>query len=112
MAADNNQPLQAWTCAKCGATLPAEARTGEVVTCSSCGTPFKSPGAQVQAGAVTISGGSVVVGGDIVAGDLVKVSPPAPSVKVEPVTAVTPEAVVKPAPKLSWWEKVKRLFAN
>ena len=28
MTADTNQPLQPWTCVKCGAALPAEAANG------------------------------------------------------------------------------------
>ena len=70
----------------------AEAETGEMVTCSHCGTAFKLPTDQIHSGGVNISGGSVTVGGDIVGGDLVKISPT--------------------APKLSWQEKIKRLLTN
>ncbi len=92
MPNSNNQPLQAWTCAKCGAALPVEAAAGVSVTCSSCGTPFKLPSAQAQGGGITISAGSVRISGDVVGGDLVKAAPT--------------------AQKLGWWEKVKRLFSK
>ncbi len=62
------QPLQAWTCVKCGAALPAEVATGEVVTCGYCGTPFSLPAATTRHGGVTISGGSVTIGGDLIGG--------------------------------------------
>ena len=68
MATFDGQPLQAWTCVKCGAALPAEAGTGELVTCGYCGTPFKLPTVQTRRGGVTISGGAVTIGGDVVGG--------------------------------------------
>jgi hypothetical protein len=58
--------LQALTCVKCGAALPAEAATGEMVTCGYCGTAFKLPTA--HSGGVSISGGSITVGGDVIGG--------------------------------------------
>jgi hypothetical protein len=67
MSVSPNQ-LQAWTCIKCGAALPAEAATGELVTCGYCGTPFSLPTAKTRCGGVTISGGSVTIGGDIIGG--------------------------------------------
>jgi hypothetical protein len=60
--------LQAWTCVKCGAALPAEAATGELVTCGYCGTPFSLPTAQTRRSGVTISGESITIGGDIIGG--------------------------------------------
>jgi hypothetical protein len=71
MTTDPNQPLQAWTCVKCGAALPAEAGTGELVTCGYCGTPFSLPTATVRCGGVNISAGSVFVGGDIIGRNLI-----------------------------------------
>ena len=71
MATDDNQPLQAWTCGKCGAALPAEAGTGELVTCGYCGTPFTLPTAKASSGGVTISGGSVTIDGDVIGGSKV-----------------------------------------
>jgi hypothetical protein len=67
MGSDINQ-LQALTCVKCGAALPAEAATGEMVTCGYCGTAFKLPTAQARSGGVSISGGLITVGGDIIGG--------------------------------------------
>jgi ribosomal protein L40E len=49
MGSDIDQ-LQALACVKCGATLPAEAATGEMVTCGYCGTAFKLPTAQTRRG--------------------------------------------------------------
>jgi hypothetical protein len=156
MGTDGIQPPQAWTCGKCGAALPAEAATGEMVTCGYCGTAFKLPTAQTRRGGVSISGGAVTIGGDViggskrvimtgeapsaetiwdepdtsndegvsiegegiqvfgdvVGGSVMQIVPPPPAVKVEPVAAAVPEVVVEPAPKLDWWEKVKRLFSN
>jgi hypothetical protein len=71
MTTDPNQPLQAWTCVKCGAALPAEVATGELVTCGYCGTPFSLPTANLRCGGVNISGGSVFVGGDIIGRNLI-----------------------------------------
>ncbi len=68
MSNSPNQPLQAWTCVKCGAALPAEAGTGELVTCGYCGTPFSLPTAKTRRGGVTISGGAVTIGGDVIGG--------------------------------------------
>jgi hypothetical protein len=68
MTTANKPPLQAWTCVKCGAALPAEAGTGVLAICGYCGTPFKLPVAQTRRGGVTIAGGSVTIGGDIVGG--------------------------------------------
>jgi hypothetical protein len=136
MVTDNNQSLQAWTCGKCGAALPAEAGTGELVTCGYCGTPFKLPTATARRGGVNISGGSVFVGGDIVGGSkrviMTGEIPSTASIWDEPDTSddegvsiegdgiqvrgnVIGGSVVKVAPsarKLGWWEKVKRLFVN
>ncbi len=153
MAAVDNPPLQALTCAKCGAALPAEAGTGETVTCGYCGTAFKLPTA--RRGGVTISGGSITIGGDVIGGSkrvivtseapsaatiwdepdtddtegvsiegdgiqvrgdviggsIVEIVQPAPTVKVESVAVAVPE-VIEPAPKLSWWEKIKRWLSN
>ena len=66
MVTTNNQPVQAWTCVKCGAALPAEVGTGELVTCGYCGTPFSLPTAKTCSGGVTISGGAVTIGGDVI----------------------------------------------
>jgi hypothetical protein len=174
MGTDINQPLQAWTCIKCGAALPAEAGTGAVVTCGYCGTPFSLPTATVRCGGVNISGGSVFVGGDIIGrnliittsnvtlssetiwdepddsdtegvsidaediqvsgnvigGSVMRIAPvkatqmglgldlaadeqlATPERVVEPAKPIVPETSFVPVPKLSWWEKVKRLFAN
>jgi hypothetical protein len=71
MTGTGTQPLQAWTCVKCGAALPAEAGTGELVTCGYCGTPFSLPTAKVRCGGVNISGGSVFVGGDVIGRNLI-----------------------------------------
>jgi hypothetical protein len=68
MTADTNQPLQPWTCIKCGAALPAEAATGAVVTCGYCGTPFSLPTAKTRSGGVVVSGGSIKIGGDVIGG--------------------------------------------
>ena len=68
MATDSNQPPQAWTCARCGAALPVEAGTGELVICGYCGTPFVLPTARTRCGGVSISGGSVTIGGDVIGG--------------------------------------------
>ncbi len=153
MAIADNQPLQAWTCVKCGAALPAEAGTGELVTCGYCGTAFKLPtarsgGVNISGGAVTI-GGDVIggskrvivtseapstatiwdepdtddtegvsiegdgiqIGGDVIGGSIVEIVQSAPAMKVESVAVAEPE-IVKPAPKLGWWEKVKHWFSN
>ena len=156
MSTDMNKALQAWTCAKCGAALPAQAGTGEIVTCGHCGTAFKLPKATARSGGVSISGGSVTVGGDIVGGSkhvimtneapsttkiwnepdtsnddgvsinvdgiqihgdviggsVVKIVQPPPAVKAEPIANVTSEAMVEPALKLGWREKIKRLLTN
>jgi hypothetical protein len=68
MSVDANKPLQSWTCVKCGAALPAEAATGELVTCGYCGTPFSLPTATTRCGGISISGGSVTIGGDLIGG--------------------------------------------
>jgi hypothetical protein len=173
--------LQALTCVKCGAALPAEAATGEMVTCGYCGTAFKLPTA--HSGGVSISGGSITVGGDVIGGSkrvivtseapsaatvwdepdtdddegvsiegdgiqvfgdviggsVMQIVQAPPMVKAEPAAAVqvelaldsavdetsatsevavglvkptVPEVALAPAPKLGWWEKVKRLFSN
>lgn len=78
MAADNNQSLQAWTCIQCGAALPAEAGTGELVTCGYCGTPFKLSAPKARSGGVNISGGSVTIGGDLIGGSKMVMPPGAP----------------------------------
>ncbi len=88
---DNNPPLQAWTCVKCGAALPAEAGSGELVTCGYCGTPFKLPTAEVRHGGISISGGSVFIGGDLIEGSKVitaaNVTIPAETMWDEPATS-------------------------
>lgn len=137
MPNSNNPPLQAWTCAKCGAALPVEAAAGVSVTCNSCGTPFKLPRAQVQGGGITVSGGSVAIGGDLVGRNKIimaasDTAQPLPATWDEPNTPenkgvsidadelqvagdVVGGSVVKVAPtawNLSWWEKVKRLFSK
>lgn len=136
LSKNNDQPLQAWTCVKCGAALPAEAGTGELVTCGYCGTPFKLPTAEVRCDGVNISGGSVTIGGSIVGRNMVTMSADiapfsqtvwdAPddsdvagvSIDAEDVKVlgdVVGGSLVKAAPpaqKLGWWEKVKRLFSN
>ena len=88
---DNNQPLQAWTCAKCGAALPAEAGTGELMTCGYCGTPFKLPATQTRSGGVAISGEAVTISGDVIGGSKRTIvtgeAPPAATVWDEPDTA-------------------------
>jgi hypothetical protein len=96
MAANTNQPLQTWTCVKCGAALPAEAATGELVTCGYCGTPFKLPTAQTRRGGVTISGGTVTIGGDIIGGSkhvIVAAEVPAATIWDEPDTSDDDEGV-------------------
>ena len=90
MVTTNNQPVQAWTCVKCGAALPAEAGLGALVTCGYCGTPFKLPTAQTRRGGVTISGGAVTIGGDIIGGS-----------KHVIVTAEVPAATIWDEPDLS-----------
>jgi len=85
---ENIPPLQSWTCVKCGAALPAEAATGELVICGYCGTPFSLPTAQVRCGGVNISGGSVFVGGDVIGRNLIittsNVAPPSETIWDEP----------------------------
>lgn len=138
MPADTSQPLQAWTCIKCGATLPAEAATDEMVTCGYCGTAFKLPAIQTRHGGISITGESVTIGGDIIGGSkrviVTGKIPSAATIWDEPDTSddegismagdgirvygdVIGGSVVKvvpppPAPKLGWWEKVKQWFAN
>jgi hypothetical protein len=67
MSSDIGQ-LQALTCVKCGAALPAEAATGAMVTCGYCGTAFKLPATTACRGGVSISGESITIGGDIIGG--------------------------------------------
>ena len=141
MGSDTDRPLQAWTCAKCGAALPAEAGMGELVTCGYCGTPFKLPAEQTRSGGVSISGGSVTIGGDVIGGSVVKIVPRSPAVDAEPIVAeqlqmefvldsvveektVAPNIVAPPAtliesvntpvpaPKVGWRERIKHLFSN
>jgi hypothetical protein len=63
------------------------------------------------------------VRGDVIGGSVVKIVPPPPVVKVEPVATATPEVIAPveiveseaaPAsmPQLHWWDKIKRLFSN
>jgi hypothetical protein len=132
--AANKLPLQAWTCVKCGAALPAEAGTGALVTCGYCGTAFKLPTA--RSGGVSISSGSITIGGDVVGGSkrviMTSEAPSAAMIWDEPATSdgesvaiegddiqvhgdVIGGSVVKvmsPAPKLGWWEKIRKLFLN
>ncbi len=137
MPNSNSQPLQAWTCVKCGAALPVEAGTGELVTCGYCGTPFKSPVARTGRGGVTVSGSTVTIGGDLVGRNKITMAAsdtaqPLPATWDKPNTLenkgisidadelqvagdVAGGSVVKVAPtvwKLGWWEKVKRLFSK
>src|SRR5512144_1870675 len=91
MAPDHDQPLQSWTCLRCGAALPAEAGTGELVTCGYCGTPFKLPTATNRCGGVNISSSSVTIGGDVVGRDKITMaasdtSQPAPTTWDNPAT--------------------------
>ena len=137
MATNNNQQAQTWTCVKCGAALPAEAGTGELVTCGYCGTPFKLPTATTRCAGVNISGSSVTIGGDLVGRNKIIM---AASDTIQPAQTIwdkhdTPEdegvsidanelqvtgdvvggSLVKAAPPalgLNWWEKAKRLFAK
>ncbi len=135
MDIDTNQPLQALMCVKCGAALPAEAATGELVTCGYCGTAFKLPAARTHGG-VSISGDSVTIGGDIVGGSkhvIVTGEPPSAmtnwdkpdtsngkGVSIEgngiqvcgDVVGGNTVKIERPAPKLSWREKIKRRFSN
>ena len=136
MASTDNQPLQTWTCVKCGAALPAEAGTGELVICGYCGTAFKLPAEQTRSGGVNIAGESITIGGDVVGRSkriiMTSEAPTAATIWDEPDTpddeGVSIEGdgiqvrgdvvggsvvkIVQPSPKLGWWDKIKRLFSN
>ncbi len=139
MAAVDDQTLQAWTCVKCGAALPAEASAGEFVTCSHCGTSFSMPKTEVRDSGVNISGESIFIGGDVIGGSVIKIVayPPAvksepsapqqselaavaavaeksaaPEILVQPTTSCTPEVVPTSEPKRSWLEKIKQWLSN
>ena len=136
MGSDTNQPLQAWTCIKCGAALPAEVGPSKLVTCKHCGTLFKLPATKARTGGINISGGPVTIGGDLVGGSkIVTGSNDARSIVTlwDDSTDIEDKGIsingedvqirgdviggnvirVGPAkPKLSWWEKIKRLFSR
>lgn len=136
MGSNTNQPLQPWTCIKCGAALPVEVGTGQLVTCKHCGTSFKLPEAKMRPAGINISGGPVTIGGDVVGGSKIVASsngarPPVTlwddstdiddkgiSIDGEDVQIhgdVIGGNMVKVEPsarRLGWWEKIKRLFSN
>jgi len=62
--------LKAWTCSKCGASLPESSAERITLKCASCGTVFwVSQTSTSHSGGVNFNGGTITVSGEIVGGD-------------------------------------------